>query len=35
MNYQSDYQYPKESAMFHFIPHAKELLHSNFLALLG
>lgn len=35
MNNQSDYQYLKESPMFHFSLHAKELFHSNFLAWLG
>lgn len=31
----SDYKYLKESPMFHFSLHAKELFHSNFLAWLG
>ncbi|MDE6553869.1 MAG: PD-(D/E)XK nuclease family protein [Muribaculaceae bacterium] len=35
MKNQNDYQYLKESPMFHFSLHAKELFHSNFLAWLG
>ena len=35
MKNQSEYQYLKDSPMFHFSLHAKELFHSNFLAWLG